>query len=102
MTGNRKSVEFESVIDRDGNIRVPEHLRRVMDETPHAKMHVRLTAHLMNSTLRKKGVSEEEIERIGNLQLESRDQVVKFLLSEGALAGNRRIRARMRNKGSRH
>jgi hypothetical protein len=35
--------------------------------------------------LKNKGVSEEEIERISGFQLESREQVVRFLLSEGAL-----------------
>ena len=46
---------------------------------------VRLTAKALSAELKASNVSEAEIERIGSLQLESRDQVVKFLLSEGAL-----------------
>jgi len=91
MSDQWKSVEFESEIDAHGNIHVPPEVLRHFERTSGVRMHVRLTGHLMRSELRKKGVSEEEIERIKSLQLEPRDQVVKFLLSEGALAENRRI-----------
>ena len=95
MSNHGKSVEFESKIDAHGNIHVPPDVLRQLEQTSGARIHVRLTGHVMNSELRKKGVNEEEIERIRSLQLEPRDQVVKFLLSEGALAKNRRIRNRL-------
>jgi hypothetical protein len=41
-------------------------------------------------------VSEEEIERIGKVQFEDREHVVKFLSSEGMLSGNNAFRKRIK------
>ena len=95
MSDDWKSVEFESEIDAHGNIRVPAEVLGHFEQPSGVRMHVRLTGYLMSSELRKNGVTEEEIDRIKSLQLESRDQVVKFLLTEGALAKNRRIGGRL-------
>ena len=86
MRDHGKSIEFESVIDAGGNIQVPPEVRRQVEQTPGMKLHVRLTGSAIHASLKDRGVNEEEIERIGTLQLEPREQVVKFLLSEGACA----------------
>jgi hypothetical protein len=49
---------------------------------------------VLSRELAARNVTDEEIERIGTIQFEDRDQVVKFLRAEGALAGNRRFRDR--------
>ena len=83
MGAHRKSIEFEAILDESGKIAVPE---SVSDEFGiGGAIHVRLTAKAISSELKSRNVSEEEIERIGSIQLESREQVVRFLLSEGAL-----------------
>ena len=91
MGAHRKSIEFEAILDQSGKIVVPESALREFGKHSGA-IHVRLTAKALSSELKASNVSEEEIERIGSLQLESRDQVVKFLLSEGALVKSGRKR----------
>lgn len=92
IESHRKSVEFEASIDASGKITIPKDISTELGVGP---VHVRLTAKSINAELKQLKVSEEEIERIGSLQLESREQVVTFLLSEGALnrvAGKRTTR----------
>jgi bifunctional DNA-binding transcriptional regulator/antitoxin component of YhaV-PrlF toxin-antitoxin module len=77
--------EFEALIDGDGKITVPAELR---EHFAGKKLHVRLNREEVSTELKERDVTEEEIERISSVQLESREQVVKFLLSEGALKRN--------------
>lgn len=92
---SRESVEFESAIDRKGKITIPSHIMREFGKRG-GRVHVRLTTNTISAGLREREVSEEEIERISAMQLESREQVVKFLLSEGAL--QKRYLGRMRKR----
>jgi hypothetical protein len=39
-------------------------------------------------------VTEEEVERIGRIQLEERDNVLRFLAAEGRLAKNKKFHRR--------
>jgi hypothetical protein len=95
VTGTHtRSVEFEARIDGSGKITVPGSVAKEFRRTPGA-VHVRLTTHAVGDELRERDVKEEEIERVSKVQLESREQVVTFLLSEGALRKSRmRRRAR--------
>jgi hypothetical protein len=92
---SRKSVEFEGTINQYGNIAVPQAVLDDFGGKSREKIHVRLTGRVISSKLRERRVKEEEIERIAATQLESRDQVLKFLLSEGALRYNKGIRRRL-------
>jgi len=92
---SRKSVEFEGTINQHGNIAVPQAVLDDLGGKSREKIHVRLTGRVISSKLRERRVKEEEIERIATTQLESRDQVLKFLLSEGALRYNKGIRRRL-------
>lgn len=78
-------MEFEGLVDSDGKISVPERLLDLLHAGKETRVHVRLSTVRMSTSLRRKNVTEEEIERISGLQLEPRSQVVKFLLSEGVL-----------------
>lgn len=91
MSGMNKSLEFEASIDESGKISVPESIAREIGAEP---VHVRLTSKVISSELRRHDVSEEEIARLCNLQLESREQILKFLLSEGVL-GKGAVRRRV-------
>lgn len=83
MSHHRKATEFISVVDEQGRISIPEDVLRQVE----GRVHVRLSPVHLSAQLHEKGVSEEEVEHLGAVQLESREQVVKFLLSEGALSG---------------
>ncbi len=87
MERHTTSVEFEGAIDGRGSIRVPDEVLKHFPAGTRANVHVLLTGRRISSALRIRGVTEEEIRRIGSLQLESREQVVRFLLSEGTLKG---------------
>lgn len=78
------SVEFEALLGDDGEIVVPPPLRELHGLGKGSALRVRLTERSLSDRLRERGVSDEEIRRISDLQLESRDRVIAFLLSEGA------------------
>lgn len=82
MNRKESSNEFQALIDEEGNIAVPPEL---MQRFAGRKLHVRLNSEEVSAELKKKNVTEQEIERISGMQRESREQAVKFLLSEGAL-----------------
>ena len=58
-------------------------------------MEVRVTEKVVSAALRKRGVTAEEVDEIGNRQLEGREQVLAFLSAEGSLSGNKRARVRL-------
>jgi hypothetical protein len=93
MDHTRQSVEFEGSIDGRGKITVPRSILAQLGKGS-SSIRVRLTSKVISSALKNKNVGEEEIERIAGLQLESRDQVVKFLLSEGVLRGHKAFKQR--------
>ncbi len=80
-------VEFESVIEHDGKIKLPPEFQKKFAVGSHVT--VRLTEDILDSSLRMRGVSEEEIEQIARLQMEQRADVVRFLKAEGTFRNNR-------------
>ena len=93
----KSSNEFEAQIDSDGKIAVPSEL---VKRFAGKKLHVRLSKEEVAAELQEKNVTEEEIGRISNVQLESREQAVKFLRTEGALKNNKAFVERVK-KGTR-
>ena len=85
----KPSMEFEAYLRENGEVAIP---RTVLDQL-HGKsrrVRVRITDADLSDHLRRKGVEEEEIDRIAMLQLEPRSQVITFLLTEGQLRGARK------------
>jgi hypothetical protein len=97
---SHKSVEFEGTINQYGNIVVPQAVLDDFGLKSRGKVHIRLTRRMISTKLRERRVNEEEIERIAITQLESHDQVVKFLLSEGALRNSKGILRRLTRLGN--
>jgi bifunctional DNA-binding transcriptional regulator/antitoxin component of YhaV-PrlF toxin-antitoxin module len=88
----RNSFEFEAVIDQQGQITVPGGFFERLGESPTRRVHVRLSSKELSAELKKRGVTEDEIDRISEMQLEERNQVEQFLLAEGSLRACRRWR----------
>ncbi len=86
--------DFTGVLDAEGKIAVPDALRKALAESGARKIHVRLSPLTVNAGLRAQGVTEEEIDHLCMAQLETREQVVKFLLSEGAMKSDAGFRHR--------
>jgi len=80
-------TEFETVIDEHGVLKLPVGLQNQFKAG--TQVTVRLTTGEISSSLRKRCVTEEEIERIARLQMEERADVVRFLKTEGSLKSNR-------------
>jgi protein involved in polysaccharide export with SLBB domain len=91
MPRNVSAIEFEAVIDPEGRIAVP---MVAAQQLLGKKLHVRLMSSEISAALNARGVTEDEVERIAAVQRESREQVIKFLMSEGSLTTSRAFRRR--------
>ncbi|NUN68279.1 MAG: hypothetical protein HUU02_01040 [Bacteroidetes bacterium] len=95
MEKAKHSVRFEAEVDGQGRITfstpVPE-----LGLRPGAKVTVNIVGGVLSRRLTALGVTEEEIGRIGDVQLEDRDHVISFLSSQGALKKNKRFSAAVR------
>lgn len=89
---------FEARVDSDGKIAIPHSVIEDLGERRKAALVVQLTERRYARELDRRGISEEEIARISNAQRESRESVIRFLLSEGVLVrrGRRRLKSRRR------
>jgi hypothetical protein len=85
---SHETVEFDAVVDDQEKIAIPRHALRDLGSGVGKRVRVRLNRH--DELLHRNAVTEEEVEQITRLQLEPREQVVKFLLAEGALRKQRR------------
>ena len=92
------SIEFEAEIGPAGTIKIPVHVTKKLKKVN--RVTIRLTEGVVSKTLQRRCVTEDEIEQIAELQLERRENIIRFLESEGVLADNRlflrRAAARMK------
>jgi bifunctional DNA-binding transcriptional regulator/antitoxin component of YhaV-PrlF toxin-antitoxin module len=90
-----RTPDYESAIAEDGTVVVPASYLRTLGLSPGDRVEVRVTEKVVSAALRKRGVTAEEVDEIGNRQLEGREQVLAFLSAEGSLSGNKRARVRL-------
>lgn len=90
MEKAKHSVRFEAEVDESGRVSftkaVPD-----LQLKPGTKVTVNIFGGVVSGTLNALGVTEEEIERIGDVQLEDREHVMSFLAVQGALCGKKRF-----------
>ena len=96
MKGHGGDLDFETVIDAGGRIEVPEGILSRPGTQAGSRVRVRLVAAGIAEALERRNGTAEEVDRIAAVQLEAREQVIAFLLSEGALSPGA---ARRRGKG---
>jgi hypothetical protein len=96
MEKAKHSVEFEAEVDGDGKVQFSRAVAHELSLAPGAKVTVRIVAGVLSKRLTARNVSDEEIERIGKVQFEDREHVVRFLSSEGKLADNHALRKRLK------
>ena len=92
MSEHRSTVEFDTTISDNGAIHLPEILSQALHKG--TKVSVRVISNSLSKELKSKKVDELEIERMMKLQLEDREHVVKFLLSESSFVGNKSLMKR--------
>jgi len=88
------SLEFEVEVSKDGMIQFPPAIARRFHVG--SRVTVRITDGIISAALRKRMVTEGEVEHIASMQLEQREQVIDFLSVEGAMAKNTSFRTRAR------
>jgi hypothetical protein len=86
MEKAKHSVEFGAEIKNDGTVHFSRAVGGELSLKPGDKVTVRIIGGVLSKGLAARNVSDEEIERIGTLQFEDREHVVRFLSSEGTLS----------------
>lgn len=85
------AFEFEVEVGPDGAIQLPKHIREKIGGS--SSITIRLTEGIVPKHLRRKNVTEEEVEEISGVQMEQRENVIRFLQAEGALGKRRAFKA---------
>ncbi|MBI2428604.1 MAG: hypothetical protein HYV29_07395 [Ignavibacteriales bacterium] len=84
MEKPKHSIQFEAEVDKEGKVT----FSKIVDDLklkPGSKVTVNIFGGVISERLTQLGVTEKEIERIGNTQLEDREHVMIFLASQGIL-----------------
>lgn len=87
-----RDLVFETGMAADGSVRFPPEQSRRFHTGE--RIVVRVQSAPLARELAARGIPDEEVQRIASRQLEERERVIRFLLSEGALARPRRRRDR--------
>jgi hypothetical protein len=95
MEKAKHSIRFEAEVDARGNVTFSKQVA-ALQLKPGTKVSVNIFGGVVSEHLAKRGVSEAEIEQIGNRQFEDREHVMSFLSSQGALSGNKRFTERLK------
>ena len=89
-----ESAEFGAKVTDSGNLVIPAGVLNRLNLRRGEKVHIRVTTSRLSSELRRRNVTEEEIERITALQLEPRENVIKFLATESSFSRKARFKSR--------
>jgi hypothetical protein len=95
MEKAKHSVEFEAEVGGDGKVHFSRAVAGELSLVRGAKVTVRIVGGVLSKKLTARNVSNEEIERIGKVQFEDREHIVRFLSSEGKLSDNNAFRKRI-------
>lgn len=98
MEKAKHSIEFEAEIDRKGRVEFSRTVAHELHLKEGSKVTVRIIGGVLSKELTARDVSDEEVERIGTIQFEDREHVIRFLRSEGALISNERFRKRVKGR----
>lgn len=96
MEKAKHSAEFEAEIDPEGRVQFSRAVAHELHLKEGSKVTVRIFGGVLSKELTARDVSDDEVERIGTIQFEDREHVVRFLRSEGALMSNKRFRKRVK------
>ncbi len=96
MEKAKHSVTFEADVDAGGAVHFSRLIADELGVKAGARVTVRIVGGVLSRELTARNVSDEEIEQIGNVQLEDRVQVVKFLRCEGILFKDTSFKKRMK------
>jgi hypothetical protein len=78
-------LEFDGVVSETGTVEAPPEVASALVSLRGTKVRVRVRSRERAAALEARGVTDEEISRIADLQAEVPEAVIRFLLSEGVL-----------------
>jgi len=84
MEKAKHSIRFESRVDNHGRVNLSKHVD-ALQLPPGSVVTVKIFGGSLSKRLTALGVTDEEIEQIGEQQMEDREHVESFLSSQGAL-----------------
>jgi antitoxin component of MazEF toxin-antitoxin module len=90
----KESVEIDATVAGGSSLLIPREVLNRLNVGDGDKVHIRVTTSILSGHLRRRNVTEEEIERIVALQLEPRENVIKFLATESKFSRNARFKRR--------
>lgn len=92
----KESAEIDLRVPENGNLQIPSGLLNRLNVRVGGKVRVKISAGGLSARLKRLGVTDEEIEQIAELQLEPKENVVKFLMTESSLSGDGGFKQRSR------
>jgi hypothetical protein len=95
MEKAKHSIRFEAEVTKEGKISFSKKVDELQLPIG-AKVTVNIFGGVLSEQLTKLGVTEEEIEQIGNTQYEDRQHVMTFLASQGSMSGETGFAGRMK------
>lgn len=84
MEKAKQSVRFETVVDGQGRVVLSKYVD-ALKLKPGSAVTIKIYGGTLSKKLSAIGVTDEEIETIGEKQLEERENVISFLSAQGAL-----------------
>jgi hypothetical protein len=90
MRERTQSVEFDLRVGNSGALELPPEVARML--RPGEQYHVRLTGRSLAAVLRRKSISLEMIDDMGERQREPKENILRFLCAEGVLHNDRSFR----------
>ncbi len=87
MEKKKHNIQFEAIVGKNETISFSKSVSELKLQAG-SSVTVKIICGTLSKQLSSIGVSEEEIEIIGNTQLEERENVVRFLSSQGKMKNN--------------
>lgn len=88
---SKLSKKFESIILEDGSIKISKLFLKNLNLKPGSKVEITIASKVLSKKFKKLKVTESEIERICATQFEVRENVTRFLNSEGSFSNNKKF-----------
>ena len=95
MEHSYPAVEFEATIDEEGVVHIPAAIASTLHKGK--RYTVRIIKGSIPRSLSLRGISEDDVECMAMIQLESREDILRFLHAESSLSDNRMFRRRAGN-----
>jgi hypothetical protein len=92
----RDTADYVATLERGGKLTVPSDLLAALHLQEGARVAVRVSTGVPDPSLLARGVTENEVAAIAEIQMEEREAVLQFLRTEGVWKTARTVQRRTR------